>query len=79
MAANSRRDSKKITCIAYANDVTVLLTQPSDNKKLENIILIYWHFIGAKLNWWKSQSLPLAGRNITEYVMCTTMFRTSRY
>lgn len=39
---------------------------------MENIILIYGLFTGATLNRWKSQALPLEGRNITQYIMCIT-------
>jgi hypothetical protein len=54
-------DKRKVTCVAYADDVTVILTDPTDVRKLQHILHVYEQATGATLNWDKTSGV-LFGR-----------------
>ena len=68
-----RRGSRKIAVIAYADDITVLLTSPEEIDTVMTIIQQYERATGAKLNLGKSKALatgawaPAANRYNIQY------------
>ena len=59
---NTRQD--KVTAVAYADDVTVFLTTPTDVSKLHTIITRFEEATVAKINVCKSGALVIAAWNI---------------
>jgi hypothetical protein len=51
-------------CIAYADDVTVVIQNEQDIKSLNAIIQLYTQATGASINWDKSSALPLGQSRI---------------
>ena len=48
-----------IACVAYADDVTVVITNKRDIQVLHRVISIYEQATGARINWGKSKGLPI--------------------
>jgi hypothetical protein len=64
---NSRQ--RKTAVIAYADDVTVLVTAPDENAAIEEVIRSYEEATGAKLNIAKSHSMAMGSWDMTRNVM----------
>jgi hypothetical protein len=58
----------KVTSIAYADDVTVVITEKKDVMKLRRIIEIYEQPTGARINWEKSKGLPIGAWNTAQNI-----------
>jgi hypothetical protein len=56
---NIGNDNRRVACIAYADDVTVIITGQQDVKKLSRILQIYEQATGAMVNWDKTCALPI--------------------
>lgn len=57
--------SEKLLCIAYADDVNIIITHESELKIIKNIIAIYERAANAKINQSKSNIITLAGNPMT--------------
>ena len=58
-----RRRKRRTAVIAYADDVTIILTDPNDIPKVQDAICLYTDASGAELNVLKSAALPLGAWN----------------
>jgi hypothetical protein len=59
-------NKRKVTCVAYADDVTVILTNPTDVRKLQRILQLYEQATGATLNWDKTSGVPIGRWDTTQ-------------
>jgi len=55
------RSTRSLPVVAYADDVTVLVTQPGDFAIIHEAVRCYEKATGAKLNSKKSKALPIGG------------------
>ena len=55
------RNTRNPSVVAYADDVTVFVTQPGDFAIIQDAVECYEKATGAKLNSRKSQALPVGG------------------
>ena len=62
-----RRPSTSV--IAYADDVTILVTSPSDVQKIQDALHTYEDATGAKMNIRKSRALPIKSWNTSIRIM----------
>jgi len=53
------RSTRSPTVVAYADDVTILVTQPGDFAIIHEAVRCYEKATGAKLNSQKSKALPI--------------------
>ena len=67
-----RHGRAKTVKVAYADDVTVLLTTPDDVQKLQDILHTYDEATGAKINIHKSRALDVGGWDTTRQIMNIT-------
>jgi len=63
------RGRAKTVTVAYADDVTVLLTSPDDVLKLQDILHTYEEATGARINTYKSRALDVGGWDTTRQIM----------
>jgi hypothetical protein len=54
--------------VAYADDVTVILTNQKDAQILQRILTIYEKATGATINWAKSSALPIGRWDATQEI-----------
>jgi len=59
----------RATVIAYADDVTIFLSEPEDIIELQRIIVTYENIAGAKINTLKSKALVLGGWDETTQIL----------
>jgi len=55
--------------VAYADDVTVFLTEPDEAQALQETLHIYEEATGAKINMDKSKALAIDGWDVTKKIM----------
>jgi hypothetical protein len=55
--------------VAYADDVTIFLTDPSDVKAAEHVVTTYMHATGAVIDVQKSTALPVGHWDVTRSIM----------
>ena len=53
------RDKQPVTCITYADDITVILRDTCDFNIVKQTLKIYEQAAGARINWAKSSALPI--------------------
>jgi hypothetical protein len=53
------RGQRKVAVLAYADDITILVTAPEDIDRLKEIVQCYEGATGARLNVRKSQALAV--------------------
>ena len=63
------RRRARTSVIVYADDVTILVTSPSDIQKIQDALHTYEEATGAKLNTPKSQSVPIISWNTSIRIM----------
>jgi hypothetical protein len=59
----------KTTIVAYANDITILVTEEDEISALRNAIMCYQEASGARINLAKSKAMAAAEWKITTNVM----------
>jgi len=69
---NIRRNSTKTTAIAYADDITIVITQPEGIDTIQEILHDYMHATGARINTNKSRAIALGSWNKSTPVMDIT-------
>jgi len=67
-----RRRSPGTAAIAYADDVTVLLTAQDEDQTLQEILRIFEEATGAKINMDKSKALAIVGWDTSQEIMNIT-------
>ena len=60
---------EKISCVAYADDVTVIMTHREDSQHLQDAIQIYERATGAQLNYGKSKALAIGAWKTTDMTL----------
>jgi hypothetical protein len=63
------RRRARTSVIAYADDVTILVTSPSDIQKIQDALHIYEEATGAKVNIRKSRTVPIKSWNTPLRIM----------
>jgi hypothetical protein len=63
---NIGHGKRKVTSVAYADDVTVILTNQKDTQTLKPILTIHEKATGATINWAKSSALPIGRWDATQ-------------
>jgi hypothetical protein len=54
---------RKVACVAYADDITVIINNERDLQTLTRLITTYEKATGATINWNKTKALPLGHWN----------------
>ena len=73
------RNSPKSAVIANADDVTLLLTSPSEIPKLQAILDHYGKAYGAKINIQKSKAMAVGMWDTTVSIMGIPYYENSRF
>jgi hypothetical protein len=63
------RGQRKVAVVAYADDITILITASEDIERLKEIVQCYEGATGARLNVRKSQALAVGTSDLTRSVM----------
>jgi hypothetical protein len=63
------RGQQKVTVVAYADDITILVTASEDIERLKEVIQCYEGATRARLNIRKSKALAVGTRDLTRSVM----------
>ena len=58
-----RHNSTKTTAIAYADDITIIVTQPEEIDTIKETLHDYMHATGARINVNKSRAIALGSWN----------------
>jgi GTP cyclohydrolase FolE2 len=63
------RGQRMVAVVAYAENITILVKASEDIERLKEIIQCYERAMGARLNFRKSQALPVGTWDLTRSVM----------
>jgi hypothetical protein len=63
------RGRDRTSIIAYADDVTILVTSPSDIQKIQEILHCYGETTGAKVNFGKSRAVAIGSWDTSHRIM----------